>query len=419
MSLHLSIPVIVVVAIFLLIAIRKIGSTRLQIWHIMLGGAVIVLITGRISPIAAMESINIDVMLFLFGMFIVGEALYESGYLFYLSHKLVKRARTTNELLFFILFGMGFLSAILMNDTIAIIGTPLMLHLARCHNIPIKPLLLALAFAVTIGSVMSPIGNPQNLLIALNGHIENPFVTFFTYLALPTLLSLFLAYLLIIVMFKNKLSHRTLNHKEEPIKDAKLARLAKMSLIIIILMITAKIMVLLININIDFKLTYIALAASLPIVLGSNRRFHILRQIDWQTLIFFAAMFVVMASVWDTGFFQSLMDDLKVNIAMIPVILLIGVILSQFISNVPFVALYMPLIIYAGATTKSMMALAAGSTIAGNLFILGAASNVIIIQNAEKQGETITFFEFARIGIPLTSITLLVYWFFLHISNII
>jgi Na+/H+ antiporter NhaD/arsenite permease-like protein len=61
------------------------------------------------------------------------------------------------------------------------------------------------------------------------------------------------------------------------------------------------------------------------------------------------------------------------------------------------------------------MALAAGSTIAGNLLILGAASNVIIIQNAEKRGETLTFFDFARIGVPLTIINAVVYWMFLEL----
>jgi Na+/H+ antiporter NhaD/arsenite permease-like protein len=71
----------------------------------------------------------------------------------------------------------------------------------------------------------------------------------------------------------------------------------------------------------------------------------------------------------------------------------------------------------AGASTKELMALAAGSTVAGNLFILGAASNVIIIQNAEKKfGETITFIDFARIGIILTTINLLVYWLFLAVG---
>jgi Na+/H+ antiporter NhaD/arsenite permease-like protein len=95
-------------------------------------------------------------------------------------------------------------------------------------------------------------------------------------------------------------------------------------------------------------------------------------------------------------------------------ILTISIILSQLISNVPLVALYLPSLLHSGTSTKEMLALAAGSTIAGNLLILGAASNIIIIQNAEKKsGETISFIEFARIGIPLTIISSFVYWIFL------
>jgi Na+/H+ antiporter NhaD/arsenite permease-like protein len=88
-------------------------------------------------------------------------------------------------------------------------------------------------------------------------------------------------------------------------------------------------------------------------------------------------------------------------------------VISQFISNVPFVALFQPMIMQAGGTIPQLMALAAGSTIAGNLTILGAASNVIIIQNAEKEGETITFFEFAKVGVPLTAVQMGIYWIFL------
>jgi Na+/H+ antiporter NhaD/arsenite permease-like protein len=90
--------------------------------------------------------------------------------------------------------------------------------------------------------------------------------------------------------------------------------------------------------------------------------------------------------------------------------------LSQIISNVPLVALYLPLLFTSGVTTKGLMALAAGSTIAGNLFILGAASNIIIIQNAEKKsGESLTFWEFSKVGIPLTIINVLVYYIYLKV----
>jgi Na+/H+ antiporter NhaD/arsenite permease-like protein len=161
----------------------------------------------------------------------------------------------------------------------------------------------------------------------------------------------------------------------------------------------------------SFRLTYIALISSLPILIFSQRRMEVVRNIDWHTLVFFASMFVLMASVWQSGVLQSMIDKTDVNVTQVPMILALSVILSQLVSNVPFVALYLPLL--HGASIKGMMALAAGSTIAGNLFILGAASNVIIIQNAEKENETLTFLDFARVGIPLTILNLLVYWIFL------
>ena len=73
------------------------------------------------------------------------------------------------------------------------------------------------------------------------------------------------------------------------------------------------------------------------------------------------------------------------------------------------------MIMQAGGTMAQLLALAAGSTIAGNLTILGAASNVIIIQNAEKQNETVTFREFAKVGIPLTVVQVAVYWIWLSV----
>ena len=408
------IPVIILFVVFALIAVRQIGSMRIHIWQIMLFGALSVLITRQISLLNALKSINFDVMIFLFGMFIVGQALEERGYLSHLSFKFFKRAKSAERLILLILFGMGTASAFLMNDTLAIIGTPVVLLLAKKHKMPPKLLLLALAFSITIGSVASPIGNPQNLLIAIKGGISNPFAAFFKFLLVPTIINLFFGYILLRLFYKKHFSADLLNHSQEPIKDHKLALLSKFSLVLIIASVAVKIIIVFLKLQIDFRLTYIALISALPIILFSRKRFEILKGIDWQTLVFFAAMFILMQSVWDSGFFQSIIKNLNLSITPIIMIFVISIILSQLISNVPLVALYMPILIHAGALTKEMMALAAGSTIAGNLFILGAASNVIIIQNAEKKSkETLTFIEFAKIGIPLTIINALVYWIFI------
>jgi Na+/H+ antiporter NhaD/arsenite permease-like protein len=343
-------------------------------------------------------------------MFIVGETLEKSGYLSHISSKLFKKSKNAKGLIMYILFGGGLLSAILMNDTIAIIGTNVALSLSKVHRIPAKILLLTLAFAVTIGSVTSPIGNPQNLLIAIYGNIDNPFITFVEYLFIPTLINLYLTYLILIYYYRNHLD-KTLKHVEEPIKDHKLANLSKISIVVILFLIVIKISLIFLHINIDFKLTYIALIAATPIIIFSSLRVEIIKSVDWQTLIFFAAMFILMQSVWDTQFFQQFVNGF--NIAVIPLVLLFSILLSQLISNVPMVALSIPILIQSGATSKEMVALAAGSTIAGNLFLLGAASNIIILQGAERKKHTFTFIEFARIGILITFVNALIYSIYL------
>jgi Na+/H+ antiporter NhaD/arsenite permease-like protein len=362
---------------------------------------------------AALQAIDMDVMLFLFGMFVVGEALELSGYLEHLSYKMFRRARTTDQLVLLVLFGVGAASALLMNDTLAIVGAPIMLALSKRHGISPKMMLIALAFAVTLGSVASPIGNPQNLIIALDSGMSTPFVTFFQYLILPTILSILLAFLVLKIFFAREFHDRPLAHEDSKTLDPKLALLSKAALWIIVAAVAAKVAFAIAGIDYEIRLTYIALAGGLPILLLSSRRVEIVRGVDWPTLAFFAAMFVLMAAVWNSGFFQAIIEGSDISISSTVMIIAVSILMSQVISNVPLVALYLPMLVAAGVGDRGFAALAAGSTIAGNLLIIGAASNVIIIQNAEKRGETLTFREFAKVGAPLTLVTALVYCVFL------
>jgi Na+/H+ antiporter NhaD/arsenite permease-like protein len=409
------VPVVTLVIVFVLIAVRQVGRFRLAIWQIMLLGAIVVLVTRQISPAAALRAINTDVMLFLFGVFVIGRALEESGYLEHIAGRLFGRARSMSSLVLLILFGMGLLSAVLMNDTLAIVGTPVVLSLAGRTGTQPKLLLLSLAFAVTIGSVTSPIGNPQNLLIAIHGGVPNPFVTFLEFLLAPTLLNLLLAYAVLRIFYQSHFRGRPRVSGPEPVRDIALARLARVSLVVLIVLIVARIAVVLLGLSIDFRLTYIALIAALPVLVFTPRRPGLLKRLDWPTLVFFAAMFVLMQSVWDSGLFQSVISSTNVDLTSTGMIMGVSILLSQLLSNVPLVALYLPLLTQAGVLTGGMLALAAGSTIAGNLTILGAASNVIIVQNAEKRGVTVTFREFVRVGAPLTVLNAGVYWLFLRL----
>lgn len=399
-------------AVLVLIAVRKVGPLSFAIWQVMGAGAVAVLLTGQISPMDALRAVNADVMLFLFGMFVLGEALCASGLMSRLSLALCGGAKNVGQLVGILLFSMGLFSALLMNDTVAIIGTPLVLFLARRCSIPSKPLLLALAFAVTIGSVASPIGNPQNLLIALASQ-GNPFVTFFRYLNLPTLICLGVAWLVLRFLNPGLFDRPLCAPSPEPVKDPGLARLCFASLGLVLALVGLKVVLFFARPGADFPLSAIALAGCLPILLFSPRRVAILKELDWATLAFFAAMFVLMAAAWESTPFQALAGQARSRLDSVSEILAAGILVSQVVSNVPFVALSLPLL--KGFGVKAAMALAAGSTLAGNLFILGAASNVIIIQNAEKRGQTLTFWEFARPGIPLTAACAGIYGIFLTV----
>ena len=402
---------LILLGVFVLTALRQVGSLRLQIWQIMTFGAILVLLLGEISPDEALAAINMDVLIFLFGAFCVGEALNRSGYLAWLGNRIVSRAKSTDQLVLLVLFSTGILSAILMNDTLAIMGTPLVLGFSRKYKISPKLMLFSLAFGVTTGSVMSPIGNPQNLLIAIDGNLDSPFVTFLSSLALPTFICLLIAYAVLRLFFRKEFGKSTLIHSEEVVTDPELARTSKIALSLLLVLIGCKIFLVEFLPAWDFNLSWIALFSAMPVLL-SKKRVEILKNIDWATLVFFVSMFVLMQSVWLSGTCQALLARMSPQLGSVSMILALSIGLSQLISNVPFVALYLPAL-DSTVSQGQLMALAAGSTIAGNLLILGAASNVIIIQNAEKEGSTLSFTEFFKIGFLITFLDAAVYFVFL------
>jgi Na+/H+ antiporter NhaD/arsenite permease-like protein len=399
--------------VLLLIAFRLAIGIRLAIWQIMLGGALTVLLGRALTLTQAWNAIDWQVIGFLFGVFILGQALVSSGLLYRISSRLLGQIKSAEALVLAILLISGLASDLLMNDTVAVIGTPLMLTLARIHRLPATLLLLALAFGITIGSVMSPIGNPQNLLIAVHGGLANPFWAFIKQLAVPTILNLLLTWGFLRMVYWRDFHGQALLHSIPPVDDTHLARLAASGLVLMIMVICIKIVLATLVTPVELPLWAVAAGACAPVLVGSRRRKEVVCRIDWHTLIFFIALFILMKSVWESGAIQSLLPRVGSSLASVPMLLGGSALLSQLVSNVPLVALALPLLNSAGAHSEAMLALAAGSTIAGNLTLIGAASNIIIAQGAERGGEHLGFWRFVSAGAPLTLINLLVYWIFL------
>jgi len=391
----------------------------------MLIGASLMMGFQIIDVNSAIKAIQLDVIMFLFGMFSIVSALDRSGVLRYISVKMLSKAKTPNSLLMMFVVGMGLLSAFLVNDIIALMGVPLVIYISKQVNVKPTVFLIALAFGVTVGSAMTPIGNPQNLLIALQSGITLPIVSFLKFLAIPTLINLFLTYYILKIYFKKDLLQSSYSQGTITLQDSLIEnpRLAKISIIILMITIAGFFvseMLQFLHIA-DIHISIIAMAGAAVLYAISGERREIMKSVDYSVLVFFAAMFVVTSALWSSGAISLFMKYLPVpNPSDIfqssAVISAYSITFGQILSNVPFVALYNYIMIDSGFSATHVaqwMMLAAASTIAGNLTILGAASSIIIIQATESKGiKAFTFLEFLKIGSVVTAVNLAVYYLF-------
>jgi len=390
-------------AIFLLIAMRQWLPARIRIWHIMGAGAVVLLGLGEISLQDAFQAIDWNVIAYLFGVFAIGSALYDSG----ISHAI--GARITNadrpELAFAVfILATALCAAVLTNDAAAVIGTPIALMLARALNWSAIVLLVALCASVTVGSMVSPVGNPQNILIATAGHFDNPIGTFASWLIVPTLASLAFVFVWLGRKIRNGSSSDVMDGDLPDPHDEPRTWPAYLGTALLIVLIAADSVLEGGGSGHSVPFGVASLIACAPIFLFSNRRVQTFREVDWPTLAFFVAMFVVTGSLLQSGSLQAMLGDLQTRLGELPITAGISFWASQLFSNVPVVDIYLKLL-HEGEIPNLMM-LAGISTLAGNLFIISAASNVIVVQQAEKFGQTpFTFWQFTLMVLPITVVS--------------
>jgi len=392
----------------------------------MFSGAVATLLSGVIPLQTAYASINLNVIFFLLGMFSIVAAMDLSGLLEYLTARMVRLSRTPQRALALVLFGMGLLSAFLVNDTLALTATPIMLGLSKQMRIKPSILLITLALGVTVGSVMTPVGNPQNLLIALSSGIQNPMLDFLYYLVPPTIAGLAVTFLILRFCYRRDLAESAKSFETiplPPVRDRTLARLSAWAAGIVVVGFFLVGIAQLVGLQGNLDLGTVSLLGAAIVYLLSGRRREILAGVDWGIIIFFMSLFIVVQGFWDSNALQLLLvylpaispSEIVVSLA---VIILISLIFSQFLSNVPFVAVYIRVMQAAGFTgsnVKAWVALAGASTLAGGLSLLGAASNVIILEEAESRGSGFSSLEFSKVGLLVTIPNILILYFFLRI----
>jgi Na+/H+ antiporter NhaD/arsenite permease-like protein len=393
------------------LALGKVPGLRMDRAGIALVGAALMLVTGILTLQEAVspQSIDYETLILLLGMMIVVGCLRLSGFFRLLAHWCLDRIETPKGLLAVTILLSGVLSAFLVNDIVCLALTPLVLHLARRLRFHPVPHLIGLATASNIGSTGTITGNPQNMIIGIQSHIA--YLRFAAKLFPIAALGLVLNYLVVAFIYRRSLTPPKIVDVTGSITPDPLPTIRRAHLWLLCKSVLAASAAVILFFALPSQyLPIIALGAAAFLLVG--RIVHpekIYRQIDWSLLVMFAGLFVVVhafqmhvVSRWGIENWTWLLGH--------PIDLLSGVsaALSNLVSNVPAVLLFEPVMkaMPPAVQETAWLSLAMSSTFAGNLTVLGSVANLIVVENARREGVHVSFWDYCKVGVPVTLLTL-------------
>jgi Na+/H+ antiporter NhaD/arsenite permease-like protein len=389
---------------YLVLAIGKLPGFHLDRAGAALLGASLMVGIGVLSLDDAYAAIDFATITLLLGMMIVVANLRLSGFFRLITSWAVRRARHPLVLLAAIVFVASSLSAFLVNDTICLVLTPLVLDvITQLKRNPI-PYLLALAMASNAGSIATITGNPQNMIIGSLSHI--PYATFAAALWPVSAVGVILTALLIALVYRREfLTHEALS----PVVTKAVRYHAPLLL--------ESVLVTVAMVALFFSGQPIAKVAILGgALLLFTRRVKIdkvYREIDWPLLVMFVGLFVVVGGLEKAVLTPDAMSAISnYHLGNMAWLATVTAALSNVVGNVPAVLLLKPLIPSLPAPEKAWLIVAMASTLAGNLTLVGSVANLIVVQRARTHGIEIGFWEYFKVGAALSALTILfgVFW---------
>ncbi len=366
---------------------------------IALMGAGILILLGQIEFADIGKYLDIDTLVLLFSMMILNANLRVAGFFRLVGGSLLRLTRSPRRFLIWEILLTGILSAFFLNDTICLMFTPLILEIMLGIERNPIPYLIALATSANIGSTATLTGNPQNMIIGMASGI--PYISFMAALAPIALLSMGGIWLVLVKLYP-------WDFRNEPFPPFPQADLeVDRPLLIKSLVVTAGLL--------------LAFLAGVPVaeaaflaacILLFSRRMHpeqIFAEFDWSLLVFFSGLFIVTGSLEANGITAEL-GRLTNNLGQLNAVNLsaITLILSNIVSNVPAVLLLRPVIAAVANPEPAWLTLAAASTLAGNLTLLGSVANLIVAEIASRWRVTLSFWEYTKAGVIITMISLVI-----------
>jgi Na+/H+ antiporter NhaD/arsenite permease-like protein len=397
---------IVAIAIFsvtyLLISGRQLRILPLNRPAAAILGTVLMVACGILTPEQAYRAVDYDTLVLLLGMMLISAYLYLAGFFDWAADWILRRAQSPRQLLLYLVCASGVLSALLVNDTICLMLTPLVVAVMVRGKLPLPPYLLALAMSANLGSVATLVGNPQNMII---GHMSKiPFLSFSASLLPAAIAGMGIEYAILRIGFRKVLDN-TVIERPEKIPRALDRRLLALTFVVLALVFAGFVA--------GLNLSWTALAGGALVMVLARRDTHeVLKLVDWHLLVFFAALFVVVEGLNGTGLPDQIYQGVHTVFGVSAGsqawnFTWFSIIGSNIFSNVPFVLVAGKWIDNFARPELMWKVMALTTTVAGNLTILGSVANIIVVESARKHVE-IGFWDYARFGIPVTILTTVV-----------
>ncbi|KOX30727.1 membrane protein [Streptomyces sp. NRRL F-4707] len=388
-----------------------------------LGGAVVMLLIGATDAEHAFFSehagIDWNVIFLLLGMMLIVAVLKRTGIFEFIAIWAARKAHgRPYRLMVLLIVATGVLSPWLDNVTTVLLIVPVTISVCRRLGVPVVPYLMAEVMACNIGGAATLIGDPPNIMIGSRAGLSfNDFLLHMT----PIVVVLMIVFVLMSrVMFRGAFCYdpeRAASVMElrprDAIKDTRL-------LVVSGVVITAVMACFVLHTALHLEPSVVAVSGGLLLLAASRiSAGEVVKDVEWETLAFFAGLFVMVGAMVQTGIMGDLgeaaakaADDNLLGTAM--ALVFGSAVPSAIVDNIPFVASVSPIVAEivssAGPEEAGMLwwAFALGADLGGNATIIASSANVVVVGIAEREGHHISFWQFSRYGLVVTAVTVTV-----------
>lgn len=398
------IAIVVFVVVIGLIISEKVNSAAAA-----LAGAMALVVTGVMSAHKALSYIDFNTIGLLVGMMVLVAIIRQSGLFEYVAIKAAKMVHGDpwKIMIAFILLT-AVLSGILDNVTTVLLVGPMTIAIAKMLEINPVPFLMTQILASNVGGTATLIGDPPNIMIGSAANLS--FMDFLKNTGVAVVLVIVFMIVMMRFVYKKEIEVEGLDTSKimnlDPDKSITDKPLLIKGVVVIILVILGFIF----HDQIGMETSVIALtAAAVMLIIGGVNVDNAIQDVEWTTIAFFMALFVVVGGLTETGVIKQVAAVIIERTAGHPVMMMLillwaSALLSSFLNNIPFIATLIPLVIALKADGMDAeplwWAISLGACLGGNGTMIGASANVVLSDISTKHGYPITFKSYLRVGMP-------------------